>query len=124
MKRLLAPPAPLLASSPAHAGDSYSFEVGGRTIHIDAPSGCDSPSCVSVSIPGVYESGPKRAKRERGNPQADPQAQADPQVKADPQVRVEPPAPPAPPAAAKSEQSLQPANGTPPAPASTTVARS
>jgi uncharacterized protein (DUF2147 family) len=110
MKRLLAIAALLLASSAAHAGDSYSFEVGGRTIHIDAPSGCDSPSCVSISIPGVYESDPKRAKRARANPQTDPQA------KANPQARVEPPTPPA----SKTEPS-QPGNGTP-APASTTAA--
>src|ERR1700681_2427650 len=89
MKRLLAIAALLLASSAAHAGDSYSFEVGGRTIHIDAPSGCDSPSCVSISLPGVYESDPKRAKRPRANPQTDPQARAEPQAKAEPQARVE-----------------------------------
>jgi uncharacterized protein (DUF2147 family) len=111
MKRLLAIAALLLASSAAHAGDSYSFEVGGRTIHIDAPSGCDSPSCVSISIPGVYESDPKRAKRARANPQTDPQA------KADPQARVEPRTLPA----SKTEPS-QPSNGTTPAPASTTAA--
>jgi uncharacterized protein (DUF2147 family) len=102
MRRLLAIAALLLASSAARAGDSYSFEVGGRTIHIEAPSGCDSPSCVSISIPGVYESDPKRAKRARTNPQADPQA------------RVEPRTPPA----SKPEQS-QPSNATTPAPAST-----
>ena len=51
MKRLLTIAAVLLASSAAHAGDSYSFEIGGRTIHIEAPSDCDSPSCVSVSSP-------------------------------------------------------------------------
>ena len=110
MKGLFAVAALLLASSAAHAGDSYSFEVGGRTIHIEAPSGCDSPSCVSISIPGVYESDPKRAKRARANPQTDPQA------KADPQTRVEPRTPPA----SKIEQT-QPSNGTTPAPASTTA---
>src|ERR1700676_5572295 len=90
MRRLLAIAALLLANSAAHAGNnSYSFEVGGRTIHIDAPSDCDSPSCVSISIPGVDESDPKRAKRARANPQTNPQA------KADPQARVEPRTPPA-----------------------------
>src|ERR1700681_4143456 len=86
MKRLLAIAALLLASSAAHAGDSYSFEVGGRTVRIEAPSGCDSPSCVSISIPGVYESDPKRAKRARANPQADPQARADPQSRFEPRT--------------------------------------
>src|SRR5258708_6242062 len=114
MKRLFAIAALLMASSAAHAGDSYSFDVGGRTIHIDAPSGCDSPSCVSVSIPGVYESGPKRAKRARAIPQTDPQAKADPQARVGPQGAP----------AAKTEQSPEPANGTSPAPAAATVARS
>jgi uncharacterized protein (DUF2147 family) len=111
MKRLFAIAALLLANAAAHAGNnSYSFEVGGRTIHIDAPSDCDSPSCVSISIPGVYESDPKRAKRARTHPQADPQA------KPDPQARVEPQVPPA----VKTEPS-QPASGTTPAPAATTA---
>jgi uncharacterized protein (DUF2147 family) len=116
MKRLIAFATLLLASSAAHAGDSYSFEVGGRTIHIDAPSGCDSPSCVSISIPGIYESDQKRTKRARARPQADPQAKADPQTKADPRPRVEPLAAPA----AKTEPPLtQPSSGTSPAPATT-----
>jgi uncharacterized protein (DUF2147 family) len=110
MKRLIAFAALLLASSAAHAGDSYSFEVGGRTIHIDAPSGCDSPSCISISIPGIYESDPRRTKRSRANPQPDPQAKADPQ-----QARVVPQAPPA----SNTGQSSQPANGTSPAPTTT-----
>lgn len=63
MKKLLVLAAVLMASSAAHAGDSFSFDIGGRTVHIDAPKGCDSPSCVSISIPGVYES--KRNKRPR-----------------------------------------------------------
>src|SRR3954463_3366673 len=77
MKRLLTIVAMLLASSAARAGDSYSFEIGGRTVHIEAPSNCDSPSCVSVSIPGVYESGPKRGKR-AGAHSPTPQAKAEP----------------------------------------------
>jgi uncharacterized protein (DUF2147 family) len=86
MKRLLTIAAVLLASSAAHAGDSYSFEVGGRTIHIEAPSDCDSPSCVSVNIPGVYESGPRRGNRARAN-------SPDPQAKAAPAPRTAPAAP-------------------------------
>jgi hypothetical protein len=97
MKRLFAIAALLLASPAAHAGDSYSFEIGGRTIHIDAPTGCDQPSCVSISIPGVYDSGPKRAKRAPANQQPDTQANTDPQppvsVRTEPAVsaRTEPP---------------------------------
>jgi uncharacterized protein (DUF2147 family) len=108
MKRLIAFVALLLASSAAHAGNSYSFEVGGRTIHIDAPRGCDSPSCISISIPGVYESDPKRIKRARANPQSDPQAKADSQ-----QARIVPPP------ASNAEQFPEPANGTSPAPTTT-----
>jgi hypothetical protein len=89
MKRLFAFAVLLLASPAAHAGDSYSFEIGGRTIHIDAPTGCDQPSCMSISIPGVYDSGPKRAKRAPANPQPDTQANTDPQPPVS--VRTEPP---------------------------------
>lgn len=42
-------------SSSAHAGNSLSFEVGGHRIFIEAARDCNSPSCVSVSIPGIYE---------------------------------------------------------------------
>jgi uncharacterized protein (DUF2147 family) len=118
MKRLIAFATLLLASSAVHAGDSYSFEVGGRTIHIDAPSGCDSPSCVSISIPGIYESDPKRTKRARATPQAGPQAKADPQIKAGPQPRVEPQAAPT----AKTQPPPQPSSGTSPASATTATA--
>jgi uncharacterized protein (DUF2147 family) len=114
MKRLLTIAALLLASSAVHAGDSYSFEIGGRTIHIEAPSDCDQPSCVSVSIPGVYESGPKRGNRARNNA-------PEPQAKAEPAPRPAPESPTAP----KSEQPRDRADRTPPAaptPAPTTTA--
>jgi uncharacterized protein (DUF2147 family) len=112
MKRLFAIAALLLANSAAHAGDSYSFEVGGRTIHIEAPSGCDSPSCVSVSIQGVYESDQKRAKRARAIPQTDPQARPVPQARIQPQA----------PAGSKTGQPPGAASAPAPAPASTTTA--
>jgi len=41
-------------NSSAYAGDSLSF-VGGHRVRIEAPRHCRSPSCVSVSIPGIYE---------------------------------------------------------------------
>jgi uncharacterized protein (DUF2147 family) len=118
MKRLFAIGALLLANSTAYAGQSYSFEVGGRTIHIEAPSDCDSPACLSISIPGVFEQGPKRSKRARANPDADPQAKTDPLVKVLPQARVEPQPPPS----SKVEQNLEPDAAKPPA--AETVARS
>ena len=46
----------LLLSPPAHAGNSFSFTVAGHRIHIEAPRHCNSASCVSVSIPGIYQS--------------------------------------------------------------------
>ena len=52
----------MLLSSPAHAGKSFSFVVAGHRIHIEAPRHCHSASCVSVSIPGIYQS---RRSRDR-----------------------------------------------------------
>jgi uncharacterized protein (DUF2147 family) len=48
MKRLFYLAALVLLSTSAHAG-TYSFEVEGHTVHINAPSGCASLSCISVS---------------------------------------------------------------------------
>jgi uncharacterized protein (DUF2147 family) len=45
----------MLLSSSAHAGNSFSFVVGGHRIRIEAPRHCSSPSCLSVSIPGIYQ---------------------------------------------------------------------
>ena len=50
----------MMLSSSAHAGNSFSFVVGGHRIQIESSRHCDSPSCVSVSIPGVYETGRHR----------------------------------------------------------------
>jgi uncharacterized protein (DUF2147 family) len=55
MKRLLSFAILMLLSPSAYAGNSFSFVVSGHRIHIEAPSHCDSPSCVSVSIPGIYQ---------------------------------------------------------------------
>jgi hypothetical protein len=52
----------MVLSSSAYAGDSVSFVVGGHRIRIEAPRYCRSPSCVSVSIPGIYET---RRSRDR-----------------------------------------------------------
>ena len=54
--RLLFPFAALMMiGSPVHAADSISFVIGGHRVHIEAPRHCNSASCVSVSIPGIYE---------------------------------------------------------------------
>ncbi|MGB3505595.1 MAG: DUF2147 domain-containing protein, partial [Xanthobacteraceae bacterium] len=63
MKVVVAAAALLLSSTLAHAGDSYSFDIGGRSVTIHAPRDCDQPSCISVSIPGVFHYGPKRGAR-------------------------------------------------------------
>ncbi|MFH1343742.1 MAG: DUF2147 domain-containing protein [Pseudomonadota bacterium] len=45
----------MVLSSSAHAGNSFSFVVGGHRIRIEAPRHCRSPSCISVSIPGIHQ---------------------------------------------------------------------
>ena len=74
MKAIIAIAALIVTTTFAQAGDSYSFEIGGRSVFIHAPSGCDSPSCLSVSIPGVFEYGPRRAHRARNTTRIDDEA--------------------------------------------------
>jgi hypothetical protein len=75
MKRLFPPPAALIVlGSPVHAADSISFVVGGHRIHIEASRHCNSASCLSVSIPGVYE----RRGRDRYDNDRDATALAQP----------------------------------------------
>jgi hypothetical protein len=45
----------MVLSSSAQAGNSVSFVVAGHRVTIEAPRDCNSPSCVSVSIPGIYQ---------------------------------------------------------------------
>jgi uncharacterized protein (DUF2147 family) len=59
MKRLCYLAALMMLSTSAHAGN-FSFVVGGHRIHIEAPRHCLSASCVSVSIPGIYETRHRR----------------------------------------------------------------
>jgi uncharacterized protein (DUF2147 family) len=65
MNKLAIAAALLLTASTAQAGENYSFEIGGRTVRIHVPRGCDSPSCISISIPGVYAS--ERRDFDNGN---------------------------------------------------------
>ncbi|WP_041344913.1 DUF2147 domain-containing protein [Nitrobacter winogradskyi] len=60
MKALGVAAALLLTLSTAQAGENFSFEIGGHTVRIHASRGCDSPSCISISIPGLYNSKRKR----------------------------------------------------------------
>jgi hypothetical protein len=59
----------MMTSTSAFAGGSYSFEIEGHRVRIETTRDCNSLSCVSVSIPGVYESGRRVAKR--GEPRID-----------------------------------------------------
>ena len=45
----------MMVSSSAHAGGRVSFAIGGHRIRIEAPRGCRSASCLSVSIPGIFQ---------------------------------------------------------------------
>jgi uncharacterized protein (DUF2147 family) len=55
MKRIFGLFMLIALSSSAHAGNSVSFMVGGHRVHVEAPRNCNSVSCVSVSIPGIYQ---------------------------------------------------------------------
>jgi uncharacterized protein (DUF2147 family) len=73
MRVLMAVAVVLLATSAAEA--QYSFEYDGRTIRIDPDRG-------TVSIPGIFDNTPKKAKRARTDPGTDRARQ---QTKRDPQ---------------------------------------
>jgi uncharacterized protein (DUF2147 family) len=78
MKKLFAIAALVLASTAAQA--QYTFEYGGRTIRVDPDRG-------TVSIPGVYDNSPRRARRSRNDQDSDrPRKSAPQQAKADPQA--------------------------------------
>jgi uncharacterized protein (DUF2147 family) len=64
MKRICSLVVLMLLSSSAHAGNSFSFVVGGHRIHIGAARHCRSASCLFVSIPGVHETRRGRDRNE------------------------------------------------------------
>ena len=107
MKKLLAIAALLLASTAAQA--QYTFEYGGRTIHIDPDRG-------TVQIPGVYDNTGRKAKRSRnedGDRDRDRPRKPSPQeAKTSPQTVPDAPATVAP-APAPSEQAAVPPAPTP-----------
>lgn len=76
----------MVLSSSAYAGEAFSFVIGGHRIHVEASSRCHSASCVSVSIPGIYQS---RRKRDR-----DENVEAIAETAPAPQPAVTPPAVP------------------------------
>ena len=118
MRKFFAVAAILLASTAANAGETYTFDVGGRTIHIDPDRG-------SVSIPGLYESGPKRIKRSRDADDDDDipvrtkpsRAKAEPQAAPVQQVPAPESSPAVPPSASAKlapETTTSPASDVPP----------
>jgi uncharacterized protein (DUF2147 family) len=115
MRKLLAIAALLLASTAAQA--QYTFEYGGRTIHVDPHRG-------TVSIPGVYDNSGRKAKRSRN--EDSPRKQSPQQAKTDPQQPAPDAAAPAATTPAPSDQAAAPAAAAPipaaPAPAAATAA--
>jgi uncharacterized protein (DUF2147 family) len=105
MKRFCALAVLMVFSSSAYAGNSFSFVIGGHRIRIEAPRHCNSPSCVSVSIPGLYET---RRGRDRYDDAA--AVPAKPPAPAPQQVALPPTVPPA------SKPPIQPAASAPPPP--------
>jgi uncharacterized protein (DUF2147 family) len=61
MKRLCSFAALVLLSTSAHAGTIFSFEIEGRVVHINAPNGCTSLECISVSSPEFHGSNYRHA---------------------------------------------------------------
>ncbi|SHK04372.1 Uncharacterized conserved protein, DUF2147 family [Bradyrhizobium lablabi] len=91
MKRFFYLVVPMLLSSSAHAGSSLSFSIGGHRIHIEVSRHCRSPSCLSVSIPGIYET-----RRWRNRDDDRDEAAAAKPVAAPPPQQASAPAPVAP----------------------------
>jgi len=119
MKRFLYPVVLMALSSSAQAGNSFSFVVAGHRIAIEAPRDCNSPSCVSVSIPGIYET---RGGRDRDDDiddtsdASDAAAPAKPSAGAQQQVSTPPIVQPA------SKPAVEPVASAPPRPAVAQVA--
>ena len=111
MKRLCVLVVLLLAGSSAQAG-TISFSVAGHRIRIEAPRGCSSSSCASISIPGVYESRKKRDDETRDIAASPPPAPAAPAVQVAP-----PPAPEPAPVQQTAPVALKPIIASVPAPA-------
>ncbi len=97
---LAAAAALLMATTSAHAGSGFSFEIGGQKIHIDAPRNCSSLDCLSVSNNGS----PINLKNIKGKKSNDD----------DVATNSPPPAPPAPPAPAVQAPAPAPVANNPP----------
>jgi uncharacterized protein (DUF2147 family) len=101
---LTAAAALLMASTAAHAGNGFSFQIDGQNIHVEAPRNCNSLSCISVTNNGSAVN-LKNLKGKKSNDEDDVASNAPPPA----------PAPAAPPAPAAQ------APAAPPAPVPTVV---
>ena len=108
MKKLLAIAGFLLASTllASTAQAQYTFEYGGRTIHIDPDRG-------TVSIPGVYDNTGRRKHVRKDQDDGRPRKQAPQQATVDPQAPAPAPAPVSP---APTDQAAVPASPVPASP--------
>jgi hypothetical protein len=109
MKKLYVAAALLMASTAAHAGNSISFELEGKKIHIEAPKNCNQLSCIKITAPGLSGSGfdLKGFKSNHFDDDNDVADNSNPPA----------PSPPAAPAVQAAPQPAAPAmNSTPPAP--------
>jgi uncharacterized protein (DUF2147 family) len=95
MKRFFYLAVLMLLSPSAYAGNSFSFVVGGHRIHVEAPSHCDSPSCVSVSIPTIYQTHGSGAGYHDDVPEVTASTNPPTPALVAPPVAVRPAAPPA-----------------------------
>ena len=53
MRRLFVIAALALVGTSAQAAEHYSFQIGGKTVHIEVPNRCADISCITVNVPGV-----------------------------------------------------------------------
>jgi hypothetical protein len=111
MKRLCGLLVLMMVGSSADAG-TISFSVGGHRIRIEAPRGCASSSCASISIPGVYESSKRRDDDTRNVAASPPPAPAPA-----PAPVAQPPAPVPAPVQQSAPPAPKPAVATVPPPA-------
>jgi hypothetical protein len=116
MKRFLYLVVLMALGSSAHAGNSFSFVVRGHRVTIEAPRDCSSPSCVSVSIPGIYETRGGRDGDDDTDDASDAAAPAKPPAAAQQQVASPPIVQPA------SKPAAEPVASAPPPPAVAQVA--
>ena len=118
MKRFFYLAVLMALSSSAQAGNSFSFVVAGHRIYIEAPRGCDSPSCVSVSIPRFYETHGGRDRYDDIDDTSDAAAPAKPPATVQQQVASPPIVQPA------SKPAVEPVASAPPPPATVRPAAS